>query len=85
MPFRAWGPGFGRQAGSWQENELGWHSHTVPIRQDGDSYGQVVYNDILKHPTEITNLWLTSDGAGGDETRPDNIAIPVVIYLGTSN
>ena len=64
---------------------LAWHTHTVPLRQNGDSESnQSIYNDVLKRPDAVFNIWPTTDGTGGDETRPDNVALPVIVYLGTT-
>ena len=82
-PFRAWAQSLSREAGSWQENGLGWHTHNVPLRQNGDTTsGQVVYGDVLKRPDGVYDVWPVTAGAGVDETRPDNVALPVTLYLG---
>ena len=96
--FRAWTGGGGREAGSWEQDAVQtgitslssryvdtWHGIAGPLDVLGD-----VTETLSTDPT--TALQGTSIGEGyvrwtvnqrmADETRPVNIAIPVIIYLG---
>lgn len=79
--MRGWCPGqtvdAGRQAGSWQMNEFKSHLHagggnpnTVWCNSGGGS-------SVMHAGTSGTAL------TGGVETRPDNTAQPIAIYMGT--
>lgn len=78
--FRAWGPTVtAREAGSWETDEFRAHVHR---------YGYVVEQNGFHTSVENTVLFYTGDtwattSTGGKETRPVNIAVPVILYLGS--
>ena len=79
---RAWVPGqsmdAGREAGSFQRDELKAHAHRYGYVGDKNGF----------HTDPINTVFFYSGGAwsttstGGSETRPMNIAQPYAIYLG---
>ena len=85
--LRCWGPGIERQAGSWQEDAFQGHGHILYAGVNSGSSGgggymnfwQSNHDKAIKEPISL-------DGYGtariADETRPANLALPVIIYLG---
>ena len=84
MPSRAWVPNqtvdAGREAGAVQDSMLAAHAHSIVYQQGA------MFNPDL-------NYWFLGNGStgsadgfvqsyGGVETRPVNVAIPHIIYLG---
>ena len=75
-PFRAWALGADREAGSWQKDELRSHSHKIM------SYNQLVAGNHPHYAGGAAAYLIESEATGGAETRPVNIAQPVITYLG---
>ena len=85
--LRCWGPGIERQAGSWQEDAFQGHGHTLHAGQGAGSSGGTGYmGHNLTDFTGVVTGPQSLDGYGtariADETRPANIALPCIIYLG---
>ena len=74
--FRAWALGADREAGSWQKDELRSHSHKIM------SYNQLVAGNHPHYAGGAAAYLIESEATGGAETRPVNIAQPVITYLG---
>ena len=97
-PFRAWTLGAGREAGSWQVDtiEISPTLESAISSYDADSPVQLYRNGRVEDKELISGIpW--SSVPGGDmmnrnryistqrqsaETRPVNIAVPVILYLG---
>ena len=96
--FRAWTGGAGREAGSWQVDtiEISPTLESAISSYDADSPVQLYRNGRVEDKELISGIpW--SSVPGGDmmnrnryistqrqsaETRPVNIAVPVILYLG---
>ena len=96
--FRAWTSGAGREAGSWQVDtiEISPTLESAISSYDADSPVQLYRNGRVEDKELISGIpW--SSVPGGDmmnrnryistqrqsaETRPVNIAVPVILYLG---
>ena len=74
--FRNWVLGAEREAGSWQKDEFKSHTHKIT------SYNQIALSSHPHYGGGAAASIITSDAAGGEETRPVNIAQPIIIYLG---
>ncbi|WP_300710595.1 tail fiber protein [uncultured Desulfovibrio sp.] len=85
--LRCWGPGIERQAGSWQADAFQGHGHILYAGVDSGSSGGGGYMNFWQrnHDKAIKEP-ISLDGYGtariADETRPANIALPCIIYLG---
>ena len=85
--LRCWGPGIERQAGSWQADAFQGHGHILYAGVDSGSSGGGGYMNFWQrnHDKAIKEP-ISLDGYGtariADETRPANLALPVIIYLG---
>ena len=87
--FRNWGPGIERQAGSWQADAFQGHGHTLYagiFAGSSDGNGYVSFN--RKNNTGVVTEPESLGGYGtariADETRPENVSLPVILYLGRS-
>ena len=85
--LRCWGPGIERQAGSWQADAFQGHGHILHAGQGAGSSGGTGYmGHNLTDFTGVVTGPQSLDGYGtariADETRPANIALPCIIYLG---
>lgn len=79
---RAWVPGqsvdAGREAGSFQRDELKAHAHRYGYVGDTNGFHTDPANTVFFYSGDE---WATTS-TGGSETRPMNIAQPYAIYLG---
>ena len=76
-PFRAWTLGQEREAGAWQGDTLKSHAHEYVGHQTQYGGASGSYSAVLQYTqTRTTGMF------GESETRPVNIAQPVIIYLG---
>lgn len=79
---RAWVPGqsvdAGREAGSFQRDELKAHAHRYGYVGDTNGFHTEPRDTVFFYPGDG---WATTS-TGGSETRPMNIAQPYAIYLG---
>ena len=85
--LRCWGPGIERQAGSWQADAFQGHGHLFYAGVAAGSGGGGGYiNFSQSNKSRVVTGPESLDGYGtariADETRPANIALPVIIYLG---
>lgn len=87
--FRNWGPGIERQAGSWQADAFQGHGHTLYagiLAGSSDGNGYINFN--RKNNTGVVREPESLGGYGtariADETRPENVSLPVILYLGRS-
>lgn len=65
-----------REAGSWQKDELRSHRHNIM------SYNQIAAGNHPHYGGGAPAYVIESDATGGAETRPVNIAQPIILYLG---
>ena len=93
--FRAWRPGAGREAGSWQQDairnilgQLGsiWsYKNTLPGGTGALSWTTSGEGGFAAS-SEITMQGVTFDAScvvpTAEEDRPVNVALPVILYLG---
>ena len=75
--FRNWALGQEREAGSWQGDTLKSHAHEYVGHQTQYGGASGSYSAVLQY-TQVR----TTGMFGESETRPVNIAQPVIIYLG---
>ena len=76
-PFRNWALGQERAAGAWQGDTLKSHAHEYVGHQTQYGGASGSYSAVLQYTqTRTTGMF------GESETRPVNIAQPVIIYLG---
>ena len=95
--FRAWGPGLEREPGTWQEDAVQTGITTIGAARfntawntvavgDGNirSYGTQTNVDTLTANGEVKRDWQFFESLQrfASETRPVNLAIPAIIYLG---
>ena len=85
--LRCWGPGIERQAGSWQADAVQGHGHVFYAGVAAGSGGGGGYiNFSQSNNSGVVRGPESLDGYGtariADETRPANLALPVIIYLG---
>ena len=75
--FRNWALGQERAAGAWQGDTLKSHAHEYVGHQTQYGGASGSYSAVLQYTqTRTTGMF------GESETRPVNIAQPVIIYLG---
>ena len=75
--FRNWTLGQEREAGAWQGDTLKSHAHEYVGHQTQYGGASGSYSAVLQYTqTRTTGMF------GESETRPVNIAQPVIIYLG---
>ena len=90
--FRAWTGGGDREAGSWQSDALQSHEHFIPTyagisgtrATQIDDSGRASEANIVLDAGQYYTYSYGPSGRFADETRPVNIAIPVILYLGSS-
>lgn len=85
--LRCWGPGGDRQAGSWQADAVQGHGHVFYAGvYAGSGQGGGYINFSQRNNSGVVRGPESLDGYGtariADETRPANIALPCIIYLG---
>ena len=98
-PFRAWAQGLSREAGSWQEDavqtgitkigatrfDTAWETVATA---DGNvrSFGGQILVDTLTANIGVKRDWQFFESLQrvADKTRPVNVALPIVIYLGST-
>ena len=94
--FRAWTQGTGREAGSWQKFAV--ETGITGARTSRDSYGNTsasLLGNVTQNTISVT--WISAYPSGNispyeftsqqtmaNETRPSNISVPVIVYLGLS-
>lgn len=85
--FRNWALGQSREVGSWQEDAFQGHGHdfwaTIGAGSSG-GYGYIA-NDSQKtsyHPVKEAKTSNYGPVRVATETRPVNVSIPIIIYLG---
>ena len=91
-PFRAWTGGGDREAGSWQSDALQSHEHFIPTyagisgtrATQIDDSGRASEANIVLDAGQYYTYSYGPSGRFADETRPVNIAIPAILYLGSS-
>ena len=90
--FRAWTGGGDREAGSWQSDALQSHEHFIPTyagisgtrATQLDDSGRASEANIVLDAGQYYTYSYGPSGRFADETRPVNIAIPAILYLGSS-
>ena len=94
-PFRAWGQGAGREAGSWQgdaaRNVTANASHISTNQTSAEVNGAFIWHTLVG-PLTLTTYEIQAPGGlsfessrvvpTAEENRPVNVALPVCIYLG---
>ena len=91
-PFRAWTSGAGREAGEIQSDAVQRHEHFIPTyagisgtrATQIDDSGRASEANIVLEAGQYYTYSYGPSGRFADETRPVNIAIPVILYLGSS-
>ena len=94
--FRAWTLGAGREAGSWQKFAV--ETGITGARTSRDNYGNMsasLLGNVTQNTISVT--WISAYTSGSispyeftsqqtmaNETRPSNISVPVIVYLGLS-
>ena len=94
--FRAWTSGAGREAGSWQKFAV--ETGITGARTSRDNYGNMsasLLGNVTQNTISVT--WISAYTSGSispyeftsqqtmaNETRPSNISVPVIVYLGLS-
>ncbi|MFH0756870.1 MAG: tail fiber protein [Bacteroidota bacterium] len=69
------GGNIGDNVGSYQNDEIESHSHTIQARNGGSGL-----NNIASHASEFASLYQAStDSFGGAETRPKNVYVTYII------
>ena len=92
--FRAWTSGAGREAGSWQKFAV--ETGITGARTSRDNYGNMsasLLGNVTQNTISVT--WISAYTSGSispyeftsqqtmaNETRPSNISVPVIVYLG---
>ena len=90
--FRAWTSGAGREAGEIQSDAVQRHEHFIPTyagisgtrATQIDDSGRASEANIVLDAGQYYTYSYGPSGRFADETRPVNIAIPVILYLGSS-
>ena len=90
--FRAWTLGAGREAGEIQSDAVQRHEHFIPTyagisgtrATQIDDSGRASEANIVLDAGQYYTYSYGPSGRFADETRPVNIAIPVILYLGSS-
>ena len=90
--FRAWTSGAGREAGEIQSDAVQRHEHFIPTyagisgtrATQIDDSGRASEANIVLEAGQYYTYSYGPSGRFADETRPVNIAIPVILYLGSS-
>ena len=90
--FRVWGQGTGREAGEIQSDAVQRHEHFIPTyagisgtrATQIDDSGRASEANIVLDAGQYYTYSYGPSGRFADETRPVNIAIPVILYLGSS-
>ena len=88
--FRAWTLGAGREAGSWQSDALQSHEHDIPTYAgiSGtratliDDKGNLNQSNITLDVGRFYTYPTGPSGRIAAESRPVNISVPVILYLG---
>ena len=88
--FRAWTGGGGREAGSWQSDALQSHEHDIPTYAgiSGtratliDDKGNLNQSNITLDVGRFYTYPTGPSGRIAAESRPVNISVPAVLYLG---
>ena len=89
-PFRAWTSGAGREAGSWQSDALQSHEHDIPTYAgiSGtratliDDKGNLNQSNITLDVGRFYTYPTGPSGRIAAESRPVNISVPAILYLG---
>ena len=89
-PFRAWTGGGGREAGSWQSDALQSHEHDIPTYAgiSGtratliDDKGNLNQSNITLDVGRFYTYPTGPSGRIAAESRPVNISVPAILYLG---
>ena len=90
--IRSWTGGVDREAGSWQSDALQSHEHFIPTyagisgtrATQIDDSGRASEANIVLDAGQYYTYSYGPSGRFADETRPVNIAIPAILYLGSS-
>ena len=90
--FRGWTLGAGREAGEIQSDAVQRHEHFIPTyagisgtrATQIDDSGRASEANIVLDAGQYYTYSYGPSGRFADETRPVNIAIPVILYLGSS-
>ena len=90
QPFRAWTGGGGREAGSWQSDALQSHEHDIPTYAgiSGtratliDDKGNLNQSNITLDVGRFYTYPTGPSGRIAAESRPVNISVPAILYLG---
>ena len=90
QPFRGWTPGAGREAGEIQSDAVQRHEHFIPTyagisgtrATQIDDSGRASEANIVLDAGQYYTYSYGPSGRFADETRPVNVAIPVILYLG---
>ena len=90
--FRGWTSGAGREAGEIQSDAVQRHEHFIPTyagisgtrATQIDDSGRASEANIVLDAGQYYTYSYGPSGRFADETRPINIAIPVILYLGSS-
>lgn len=88
--FRAWTGGGGREAGSWQSDALQSHEHDIPTYAgiSGtratliDDKGNLNQSNITLDVGRFYTYPTGPSGRIAAESRPVNISVPAILYLG---
>ena len=88
--FRAWTSGAGREAGEIQSDAVQRHEHFIPTyagisgtrATQIDDSGRASEANIVLDAGQYYTYSYGPSGRFADETRPVNVAIPVILYLG---
>ena len=88
--FRAWTQGTGREAGSWQSDALQSHEHDIPTYAgiSGtratliDDKGNLNQSNITLDVGRFYTYPTGPSGRIAAESRPVNISVPAILYLG---
>ena len=88
--FRAWTSGAGREAGSWQSDALQSHEHDIPTYAgiSGtratliDDKGNLNQSNITLDVGRFYTYPTGPSGRIAAESRPVNISVPAILYLG---
>ena len=88
--FRAWTLGAGREAGSWQSDALQSHEHDIPTYAgiSGtratliDDKGNLNQSNITLDVGRFYTYPTGPSGRIAAESRPVNISVPAILYLG---
>ena len=91
-PFRGWTHGTGRESGSYQGDAIQGHEHDIPTYAgiSGtratliDDKGNLNQSNINLDAGRFYTYPTGPSGCIAAETRPINIAVPVIAYLGNS-